>query len=474
MDPSLKTALLLVATGNYRQLAQNLLDSLDTHLLDEDLEVFLFADQPGVASKRFPVRFCAIGHQPWPLVTLNRYQYFMTQHAALAAFSRVLYMDCDLELITDLELHELLTPGNICAVEHPARHLPGGHFWDVETNTMSTACLPADARGTYYQGCLWGGDTRLILPMIATLEAHTELDKARGITAKWHDESHLNHYLFHQPQLTAGIHSSFAYPETWDLPFSKRIIHKDKILADFPRFPSDQTASRKQSKRFFRQRPLVIKEHSLLPEYLGDGPLQLVDLGACMGEFSDELARHFPIGKALLVEASPTNFIKIQARNNRLRLHRVAVGTEGTGTRRFLEDTESPYNGSVVFDYFKDSSRTHSIETITLPEILQHFEPDRRIDVLKIDIEGAEYELLEQAPDWALARFRQITVEFHDFVDPALRARNAAIVKKMRRIGFTVLKNATRYKHGSEFYDTLFYQRPKWGRWPRLIGLGKS
>lgn len=58
------------------------------------------------------------------------------------------------------------------------------------------------------------------------------------------------------------------------------------------------------------------------------------------------------------------------------------------------------------------------------------------VDLAKLDVEGAEVDALEGAPDHALLCIRQLTVEFHDFVDPRLKPRIAAIHRRMESLGF--------------------------------------
>ena len=55
-------------------------------------------------------------------------------------------------------------------------------------------------------------------------------------------------------------------------------------------------------------------------------------------------------------------------------------------------------------------------------------------------------------------RFRQITVEFHDFVCKSLKNKNDLIESKFINMGFKVIKKKTDYKEGSDYYDTLFYK----------------
>ena len=201
-----------------------------------------------------------------------------------------------------------------------------------------------------------------------------------------------------------------------------------------------------------------VKEHTLNAELLLNGPLSVVDLGACTGEFTDELSRLFPIGAAVLVEAAVTNFDRLRPAPNRLLLNKAVAGRSGIHVP-FTEDTDSPYNGSLVFNYFKSPQR-HMVETISLQDILGLMNHEGEIDILKVDIEGSEYELLLNARAEDLGRFRQITVEFHDFIDSSLGGLNAAIEQRLRSLGFAVVRRGTNYMKGSEYYDTLFY-RPK-------------
>jgi len=62
-----------------------------------------------------------------------------------------------------------------------------------------------------------------------------------------------------------------------------------------------------------------------------------------------------------------------------------------------------------------------------------------RIDLLKMDIEGAEIELFEACSDDELQAVMQITVEFHEFLYPEQAEAVARIKERMRRLGFWVL-----------------------------------
>jgi len=198
-----------------------------------------------------------------------------------------------------------------------------------------------------------------------------------------------------------------------------------------------------------------IKEHTFFDDYFGK-EINIIDLGACRGEFIDEINSLYGVKKAILVEANPTNFSQLKDLPNYV-LYNKAISSKDNEIIEFFEDPTSPYNGSKDFNYFNGIK--HSIKTISLETLCKENNIDF-IDILKIDIEGAEYDVLENIPDSFFDKIGQITVEFHDFVDPELKPRTVEIVKRMNDLGFSHIAKPIKHMHGSDYYDVLFY-RPK-------------
>jgi hypothetical protein len=94
----------------------------------------------------------------------------------------------------------------------------------------------------------------------------------------------------------------------------------------------------------------VIKEHTFFDELLND-EIVIIDLGACRGEFVNEMDNLFKIKKAILVEANPTNYKNLTTKDNFI-LYNNAVSDKSGDVIEFYEDTNSPYNGSKIFNYF--------------------------------------------------------------------------------------------------------------------------
>jgi FkbM family methyltransferase len=202
---------------------------------------------------------------------------------------------------------------------------------------------------------------------------------------------------------------------------------------------------------------IVIKEHTLIEDLLKNKSLTVIDLGSCLGEFISELNNKFNIEKSILVEANPTNFEKLPKNNKFISLNK-AVYIESNKILLFKEDTSSPYNGSAVLNHFPNTAKEHKISTISLKDLINLMDVKGNIDILKIDIEGCEYPVLENISDEDILKFNQVTVEFHDFFEPSFKSKNLIIESRFKQLGFSVIKNRNEYKNGSDYYDTLFYK----------------
>lgn len=136
----------------------------------------------------------------------------------------------------------------------------------------------------------------------------------------------------------------------------------------------------------------------------------IVDLGAHVGLTSLFFLRDFPHARVVCVEANPENSGLLQHN----------LGGLGDQVRMFagaVSDTSGPVNfvtsgptwsGHVSpQDNGGGTTRGYSMD-----EILAASEVTT-IDILKVDIEGAEQRIFGQAPDW-LRKVRIIIIELHD------------------------------------------------------------
>lgn len=158
----------------------------------------------------------------------------------------------------------------------------------------------------------------------------------------------------------------------------------------------------------------------------------VVDLGANRGNFSHEISQLLGC-KCYAVEASPRLFETIQE-NALVRKFNYAVSDENKPMQ--FNDSTNEESGSISALPEHLSKNAATVEGITLDKFLGDRQIDS-VDLMKVDIEGAEIELFKSASDETLLKIKQIAVEFHDFLDYFdMKAEIATIKQRMKSLGF--------------------------------------
>lgn len=143
----------------------------------------------------------------------------------------------------------------------------------------------------------------------------------------------------------------------------------------------------------------------------------VVDIGANIGCFSLLAAQK--ASHVLAYEPFPTN-IEILRENvtlndaNNVEVFPVAVGGKKGESVLFIPDNDS-FVGRVSLHPGR-GTRTIECACITLDQVVMDNQLDK-IDLLKIDCQGAEYEILYGASPGTLGRFRQIIAECERYDD---------------------------------------------------------
>lgn len=173
--------------------------------------------------------------------------------------------------------------------------------------------------------------------------------------------------------------------------------------------------------------------HSFLPDLI-DADSIVVDLGANDGDFAHAMIERF---HCRVIAAEPVRELldRIQP-HPLLQVLPVAVGGKN---QQVSVNVFSSRCASVLGPMSpEESSATQLVEMITLTEFLRRAHVER-IDLLKVDIEGAEIDMFASCSDEELQSARQVTVEFHDFIYPEQLPAIQRICERMRDIGFVVL-----------------------------------
>jgi FkbM family methyltransferase len=217
---------------------------------------------------------------------------------------------------------------------------------------------------------------------------------------------------------------------------------------------------------------LSISEHTFFEENLRD--ITVVDLGACEGAFMKGLLNSVSVKKYIAVEANPVLYQALAGNeSDKIAIINAAVveSTYPENHMVFNVDPSSIYNSSAHWK--KENWEAYKVETISLKKIFEKYNLEK-IDILKMDIEGAEWAILDEFDETYFNRINQITVEFHDFVNPEMRKRTKQVVKKMRALGYRHIYKGIEYLHNSVYYDSLFYKSDKKETiWSRIRALFK-
>src|SRR5262249_583719 len=147
--------------------------------------------------------------------------------------------------------------------------------------------------------------------------------------------------------------------------------------------------------------------HTFLPNLIRPEGV-VFDFGVHDGEFSKRIA---PLCRRVIgFEPDPIWEERLVLPDN-VRVIRKALGASAGLVRLNLNHEICP---SVQF--VEDAADSVEVEAVTLAQALE-FETDRRIELIKLDIEGEEVAVLRETPREVFERVAQMTVEFHDFMD---------------------------------------------------------
>jgi FkbM family methyltransferase len=169
--------------------------------------------------------------------------------------------------------------------------------------------------------------------------------------------------------------------------------------------------------------------HHFLADSLGPQSVVL-DLGAHLGEFSSELNQRFGC-QCYAVEALASLYGQIPESPKILKFN-YAIGAQDGPVDFFIADN---IEGNSIRNLTGQSKKSIQIPGITLEKFLAK-NSLAIIDLLKLDIEGAEIDVIDSLKDATLKNFKQITIEFHDFVNVVSSDEVNAVKRRLKLLGF--------------------------------------
>lgn len=184
--------------------------------------------------------------------------------------------------------------------------------------------------------------------------------------------------------------------------------------------------------------------HILDLDMLSENPV-IIDAGANIGGYIDVLKKLNINPKIIALECSRTNFVKLtEGSYNDVKLLNVALGGEN-GTATFSEfigkpkgDGTNKYHkwGNISGNFeqvLKDKStiNRYEVNVVTVERVIRENNLNY-VDFLKMDIEGAEYEVIHNMSQETADKIKQISMETHN------PKKNKNLIKKLKEFGYEV------------------------------------
>jgi FkbM family methyltransferase len=156
---------------------------------------------------------------------------------------------------------------------------------------------------------------------------------------------------------------------------------------------------------------------------LPDNPI-IIDIGANVGYFSLFVASRFPAATILSFEPIPSNYKLLEhnlLQNKKFHIlsSRKAVSGEPGEVAMTYDDRDIvSTTATITKDGFEQNQGTTiQVQCTTLSDIMDNGKLDR-CDFLKMDCEGAEYDIIYKCPQESLVRIKQMAIEVHGGLCP--------------------------------------------------------
>jgi FkbM family methyltransferase len=148
----------------------------------------------------------------------------------------------------------------------------------------------------------------------------------------------------------------------------------------------------------------------------------VLDIGANVGATALYFARLFPKATVFAFEPAPDNFAVLSknvANSDRIRAFNFALGSKDATLELFASDNPINFGGYSLHAAGSDTSKKVQIPVRSVPSVLSEL-GIVKTDVIKVDTEGAEWDILTAFPESVLRSAKYITGELHGNKDFAL------------------------------------------------------
>ncbi len=175
-----------------------------------------------------------------------------------------------------------------------------------------------------------------------------------------------------------------------------------------------------------------------LPKLKFDGPANVLDLGANNGGFPLLLATSgIELKKVVSVELNPRTHTRLYFNLTRnLDCDIVALNAALCGKETSLEVTlgDGSVSDSIYSNNINVSGKVYKIKGLTFDNLCDRYFNDEVIDICKMDVEGAEFEVFLQPTHSKLKQCRYLIMEIHEHGE----RRASEILPEIEKCGFVL------------------------------------
>ncbi|WP_181974240.1 family 6 glucosyltransferase [Roseburia inulinivorans] len=243
-----KVAVLYICTGKYDVFWKDFYISYEKYFLpDCEKHYYVFTDAAEIYMEKENLRIHKFYQESlgWPDNTLMRFHMFLRQKAELEKYDYIFFMNANCQALDTITEEEFLPKKkDIIVVQHPGYYNKTNKQFAYDRNPKSTAYIPKGQGKYYVCGGVNGGRAQAFIQLMEELKHNIDVDKKNGELALWHDESHINHYVWTHDNYEV-LPPSYCWPEDWNLPMPGKILIREKSKWIFVDMVKSQSLSGK-------------------------------------------------------------------------------------------------------------------------------------------------------------------------------------------------------------------------------------
>lgn len=228
--------ILYICTWSYDVFRKEFYDSCEKFLFGCDIEKHYFvwtdSDKIKVSDKIhvFPQKDLW-----WPNNTLKRFSMFLSRENELKKMDYLFYFNANLEIMKPIWVEILPSSNDQIVVSTVGFYYfcKDNKKFAYDRNPNSTAYIKKWEWSFYVQWWLNGWTTDSYLNMCKKLDNNIKIDENNWVVALWHDESHLNRYVYELEmnwyrENFKVLPPSYLYAEWFDLSYPCKILMRNK------------------------------------------------------------------------------------------------------------------------------------------------------------------------------------------------------------------------------------------------------